>query len=279
MIAIALFVPIITMVTTSFVKWESINQIEGFVGLRNYRRLFTDPLESQILLKALRNNLTWLATEFFIHIPLCLLVAFILNSQIRGWKTFRVLIFIPHLISITAYAFIAKLFYNPMMGLLNGVFGRLGFEELAKTNWLFDADYAWSAILFTWVFHVGYGAVLILAEMASIPTELYECAEIEGARKYQQHWYITLPQLRNIIGTLAILGVSWGLRYFEGIFLMTNGAPDHETATLALVVYDKLRLIKNSEANAVGTLLLIAGIIIVVAVNKLFRLQRTANRA
>ncbi len=279
LITVVLFVPIVTMIITSFVKWESIRNIEGFVGLQNYRHLFTDPLDKQIMFKAIRNNLSWLAVEFFIHIPMSVLVAFILNNQIKGWKAFRVLLFIPHLISITVYAFIAKLFYNPMMGVLNALFTKLGFENLARINWLFDTKYAWMAIILTWVFHIGYGSVLILSEMASIPIELYECADMEGARKYQQHWYITLPHLRRIIGTLAILSVSWGLRYFEGIFLMTNGAPNYETSTLALVIYHKLRLIKNSEANAIGVLLLFFGIVIVVIINKLFRLNKTADKA
>lgn len=278
LITMALFLPIATMITTSFVKWETVNKIEGFVGLQNYRRLFTDPLDRQIMFKAIRNNLSWLLVEMFIHIPLCLLVALILNNQIRGWKTFRVLLFVPHLISITAYAFIAKLFYNPMIGVINAVFSSLGFEALAKTNWLFNVKYAWPAIIFTWVFHIGYGSVVILAEMGSIPIQLYECALIEGANRYQQHRYITLPHLRKIIGTLGILGVSWGLRYFEGILLMTDGQPNYETGTLALLVYHKFRLIKNSQANTIGVLLLVLGIVLVLIINKSFGLGTTANK-
>lgn len=259
--------PIGVLIVTSFFKWDSI-KIGGFAGLRNYIRMFGSP----IFYQALRNNISWSLFSVFVHIPLALLAALILNTRPRGWKIFRTVYFFPHVISITAFAVIFMSVFNPSFGLLNAVLRALGVEKYSKMNWLFNEYWAWKAIISTWIFHIGLFAMIFLAKMAEVPAELYESARIDGASSIKQAWHITIPLLRNIIGMCIILDVTGGLRYFEGLYIMTNGAPNWKTETLALYIYQEIQLIHNSYANTLGVALLALGFLVVLVFGKLFKI-------
>lgn len=263
------------LVVTSFYEWKGI-RIGSFVGLQNYLRMFTDPLESRIFLRAIYNNLTWSLVAVAIHLPLAIIAALILHTKIKLWRLFRVIFFFPHLISIAAFAIIFKQVYNPSIGLLNDLLELLGFTELATTNWLFDPLWAWPAIISTWLFHIGFFTIIYLAELHSIPGDLIEASKVEGCTPVQEIRYITLPLMRNIIGTTAILTVTGGLKYFEGIYLMTNGGPGYRTTTLAVYLYQKIGIMQNGYANALGVALLLIGVGVVVFFSRLFRLSQSS---
>jgi len=263
------------MASTSLFKWDSL-YIEGFVGIRNYVRMFSDRVESPIFYRAVLNNLSWSFIAAFVHIPLAILTAIILAGNCRGWKVYRVILFLPHVISITAFAVIYKQVFNPSFGLLKGLFGFLGIASLQDVNWLFDPGWAWPSIIMTWVFHVGFFAVVVMADVVSIPIELFESAQIDGAGAARRAVSITLPLIRNTVGTCVILDITGGLKYFEGLYLMTNGGPNYRTETLALYLFQKLQLLQNSYANAIGVALLALGLFVVLVANRAFRIGKSA---
>ena len=263
------------MLATSLFKWDSL-YIQGFIGIRNYARMLTDRVESPIFFRAVLNNLSWTLIAAVVHIPLAVLTAIVLSRKCRGWKVYRVILFLPHVISVTAFAVIYKQVFNPSFGLLKGLFGWLGVTSLQDLNWLFDPTWAWPSIIFTWVFHVGFFAVIVMADIVSIPQELYESAQIDGAGSIRRALSITLPLIRNTVGTCVILDITGGLKYFEGLFLMTNGGPNYRTETLALYLFQKLQLLQNSYANAIGVALLVLGLVVVLAANKAFRIGMTS---
>jgi len=263
-------IPIGSLLYTSFFKWDSI-KMEEFIGFANYIQMFHDP----VFWQALRNNISWSLIAAFIHIPMALLIALILNGKPKGWKNFRTIYFLPHVISITAFAVIYISVFNPSFGLLNAVLRVLGMNKYSNINWLFHPYWAWKVIISTWIFHIGLFAMIFLAEITSIPTELYEAAKIDGASPIKQDLCITIPLLKNIIGVCIILDVTGGLRYFEGLYIMTNGAPNWKTETLALLIYQQLRLIHNSYANTVGVALLVLGLLVVLLFSRLFRLGKS----
>lgn len=272
--AIALFtvfylLPMAGLFVTSLFRWDSI-RIGEFIGLANYAKMFRD----RVFYIALRNNLTWSLTCAFVHIPLALLVALLLSKKFRGWKILRTVYFFPHVISVTAFAVIWTSVYNPSFGLLNSLLRLMGLERFSR-NWLYDPVWAWPAIILTWVFHVGLFATILLAEILSFPEEMYEAAQVDGASRFQQGLYITIPLLRDMLGTCIVLDIAGGLRYFEGLYIMTNGAPDYQTETLALYLYQQMQLIHNSYANTLGVALLGFGAILVLAVVKVFRVGRS----
>ena len=263
--SIFFLLPLGAVIYTSFYDWN----LSGlsFVGLENYREMF----DERAFQKAVRNNLIWSAAVIFLHVPLATFAAILLSEKMTGWKVFRTLFFIPNMISWAALALIYRnVVYNPQWGLVNSVLERVGLESLQR-QWLADLTWALPAVIATWMFNIGLWMVIIMAEIASIPGSLYEAAEIDGATRPQQVRHITLPLLRNVIGTCMILSVSIGLVSFEVIFLMTEGGPANETMNLAMHLYNKFTFTQFGYANAIGVFLIGLGFLLMTVLNRTFR--------
>jgi len=258
-------IPIGTTIVTSLLKWDRIH-IEGFIGLENYIRLAQDP----IFFISLKNISIWLLIAVFVHIPFALIVAIMLSTKPKGWKVLRTIYFVPQIISGVAWATIFISVYNPSYGLLNGLLKLVGLSSWAR-NWLFDAATAWPSIIGTWLFFIGMFSMILLAELLSIPEEIYEAAAIDGASEIQAALYVKLPMLRLVTGTCLILTISGGIKYFDGLYIMTNGAPNFRTQTLALYLHQQYSYARYSYANTIGVALLLLGIVCILAVMKVMR--------
>lgn len=258
-------IPLVMMIFTSFFKWDKIH-MEGFIGFQNYIKLFSDP----IFFTSLKNIAVWVFLALAVHIPFALLVALILNTKMRGWKFYRAALFIPQIISGVAWATIFISVYNPSYGLVNGVLGALGLDNLAR-NWLFDPKTAWPAIICTWIFFVGMYSMILLGDLLSIPEDVIEAAMIDGANKRQIAMKVQLPLLRLSICTCMVLTASGGIKYFDGLYLMTNGAPNFKTETLALYLYQQYGYAHFSYANTIGVALLVFGVALVFIIRKVMR--------
>jgi raffinose/stachyose/melibiose transport system permease protein len=258
-------IPLVTTIVTSFSDWSQI-RIQGFSGFNNYVRLFND----RIFYVSLKNNLSWLAIAVFVHIPFALLVAILLSEKPPAWELLRTAYFIPQIISSVAWATIFLSVFNPRYGLLNGILRMVRMEHLQR-NWLFDARTAWPSIISTWLFFIGMYAMIVLAELISIPEEIIESARIDGANKIQVAFYIKLPMIRIPTSTILILTVSGGIKHFDSLYVMTNGAPNYRTETLALYLYQQYSYADFSYANTIGVFLLIFGITMVTLVRKVMR--------
>lgn len=259
-------IPLVATITTSFFKWDQI-KMGKFIGFGNYINLFTDP----VFVTSLKNIISWLLVAAFIHIPLSLIIALILSTKFKGWQFLRTVYFIPQIISSVAWAVIFVSVFNPSYGLVNGILKLVGLESQTR-NWLFDSTWAWPSIICTWVFFVGMYSMIMLAEIISIPNDMFESAEIDGATKIQQAIYIKIPLLRNVIGTCMILTIAGGIKYFDGLYIMTNGAPSFRTETLSLYLYQQYSYVHFGYANTIGVALLGLGIIIMLAVMRAFKM-------
>src|SRR5262249_5859693 len=147
---------------------------------------FSAMFADSVFWKAARNTLIYAAIGVFIQVPLGVLVGVLLAQHLPGWRVFRTVLFIPYVISGAAYALVFSVFYNPRYGLLG------------SHDWLFSTGTALPAVAGTFVFILGFILVVVMAEIAAIPRELYEAAEIDGASPWSQQRHITLPLLRNV---------------------------------------------------------------------------------
>lgn len=258
-------IPMALTVITSFFDWSQI-KIGGFIGLDNYEKLFQD----EIFWTSVKNILIWIAIAVFVHIPMALLVALVLSTKMRGWKVLRTLYFIPQIISSVAWATIFVSVYNPSYGLLNGILKAVGLENLGK-NWLFDPATAWPSVICTWLFFIGMYTMIMLAELISIPDEILEAAKIDGANRFQIARFIKIPLARLVVGTCTIMTVAGGIKCFDSLYIMTNGAPQYKTETLSLYLYQQYSYAHFGYANTIGVILLIMGIVIVSMVMKVLR--------
>lgn len=258
-------IPMGMTIITSFFDWSQI-KMGGFAGFDNYEKLFHD----SVFWTSVKNILIWIAIAVFIHIPMSLLVALLLSAKMKGWKVLRTLYFIPQIISSVAWAAIFMSVYNPSYGLLNGILEAVGLEKVGR-NWLFDPKTAWPAVICTWLFFIGMYSMIMLAELISIPDEILEAARIDGANRFQIVRFIKVPLARLVIGTCMIMTVAGGIKCFDSLYIMTNGAPNYKTETLSLYLYQQYSYANFGYANTIGVFLLVLGIVIVSLVMKVLK--------
>lgn len=261
-------VPLVVLIITSLADWSGLGF--RFLGLDNFTTMVRDPT----FWKAARNTMLYVAAGVFIEVPLGVLAGIILAQHVPGWRVFRTVLFIPFVISGAAYALVFSLFYNPRYGLLNTALGLAGLNH--GQDWLFSTATALPAVAGTFVFILGFVIVLVMAEIASIPRELYEAAEMDGASPLQRQLRVTLPLLRNVIGTIVLITVLGYLALFDVVFILTKGGPNDSTLTLALYAYRAYVNNAWGYASAVGIVIVFLGLVLIVAVRRLFRLgERT----
>jgi raffinose/stachyose/melibiose transport system permease protein len=191
----------------------------------------------------------------------------ILVRRPRGWRFLRTIYYLPNVISTVALAMVWVAIYNvngPLNAILTNLFG------IKAKNWLGDPSTALGAVIFQTVIYIGYFMIILYASALTIPRELYEAAEIDGAGTLQQEWHITLPLLRGSLVTTMTLAMAYGMRHFESTYLMTGGGPAYSTTTMGIVLYGKMDALRYSEASTTGIFLIIMGTLVIVAIRKLF---------
>jgi raffinose/stachyose/melibiose transport system permease protein len=257
-------VPLGVLVATSFSDWSVLGW--RYIGLENYEHLIRDAT----FWKAARNTAIYAAAGVFVQVPLGVVAGIILSQRPPGWRLFRTLLFIPFVISGAAYALVFSMLYNPRYGLLNSALGWFGLND--QHDWLFDLNTALPAVIATFVFILGFIMILVMAEIAAIPTELYEAARVDGATRLHSHVRITLPLLRNVIGTCVLITLLGYLALFDIVYILTAGGPGD--ATVSLVLYAYRAYINNQwgYANAVGVFIVATGALLIVGVRRLFRI-------
>jgi len=262
---VAYFVyPIIFVLILSFAEWNGIEPMT-FVGFRNYVQLFSDA----VFLTSVKNNIIWALSAALLQTPLALVLALILAREVKGWKFFRTVYFLPNVISLVALAMLWKAMYNPEFGVVNNLLQVIGLGHLAR-NWLGELGSALPATIFSYQIYVGYFMVIILAGAMGIPKSLYEAAEIDGANVWQQEVHITLPALRGVLVTAGTLAVAFALRQFETTFLMTAGGPANRTPVMGLYMYRRMAGFKYGAAAATGVLLIVLGVIVIAGLQRVF---------
>lgn len=215
----------------AFTDWKGIGAA-NWVGLENFRRMFQDAL----LAKAFRNNLKWMAMALTIPPMLALLVATLLSEIRRGQRLLRAIYYLPLVIS-TAVAAQAWLgIYHPMFG-VTAWLRNLGLESL-RIRLLGNPRLAMYLVFIASVWKSwGFPMVMFLAAMQQIPTELYESAIIDGATRFQQFRYITMPSIRPTIVLVLVFTLIGSMLVFDYIYIMTGGGPSNSTEVIALRMY------------------------------------------
>ena len=248
----------------SFTKWGGIGKME-FVFLDNYIYLF----RNATFHIAIRNNFIWALSLGFVQITLAVIIAMVLARKPVIWKLLRTVYFLPNVISQIAIAMMWLAIYNAEYGALNKILELLGRGESAR-NWLGLIETALPAILLQQVLYIGYFMIIILASRLTIPDSLYEASAIDGASVLQQELFITLPMLRDILVTSMTLAMAFGMRHFESTFLMTSGGPANSTMVMGIMLYNNLHSLNYGRANAVGSILIILGFLIIVFIRRIF---------
>lgn len=216
----------------SLLEWSGITASE-FIGFANY----IDLLNDGIFWQSVKNNLILVLMSVVTQLPLGLIMALLLFSPIRGIKIFQTIYFMPFLMSTVAIGLLFVFILDPSFGLVNNFLGSIGLESLQR-GWLGESGTAfWSIVaVITWQFAPFY-MILFRAGLVGIPAELYEAAAIDGVNKWQGFRHITFPLLMPTIVTSSILAIIGSLKYFDLIYVMTGGGPNHSTELMATHMY------------------------------------------
>lgn len=242
--------PFLRTVMLSFYKFERGSYI--FNGIQNYTRLFSDG----VFYKALGNTFIYMGFQVPVMTGLSLILAVLLNSKLLKWKAqFRIAYFLPSVTEMVAYSIIFSLFLSDK-GLLNYVLSLVGIKEVP---WLIHPFWAKASIMLalTWRW-TGYNMVIMLAGLQGIPDTLYEAAEIDGATKLQQFFYITIPQMKPIMLFSMLMSTIGTINLFSEPFILTKGGPSNSTISLGLYLYNQGFMNLNfGYASAISCILLV----------------------
>jgi multiple sugar transport system permease protein len=222
--------PVLFCFFLTFHKWNIIAPMH-FIGVDNYTRLFHD----RLFWKAIGNTLKFL----LLHIPLQLIVSLflaqLLNQKIKAISFFRASFFMPVIVSGVVITILLQQLFGFDSGMINRALTVIG---IPKQGWLVNPDIAiYSiAIMATWK-NVGLYVILFLVGLQTVPPQYYEAAKLEGADRWQQFWYITLPMINPTIFLVVILSTIGGFSLFIEPYIMTGGGPLNQTLSAVLYIY------------------------------------------
>jgi cellobiose transport system permease protein len=221
--------PILFSLYLSLVKWDGLT-VPHFVGLANFRKLFTDPAFFRAVWNTVVIGVIYIPPMFIG----AFLLAVLLNQQaLRLRAFFRAAAFVPCITPSVVIAIVFMLLFGTKLGLINFVLHReipwLDSEALSKVS---------VSILLVWRW-TGYNAVLMLAGLQGIPEELYEAATIDGARRGDRLWHITVPLLRPTIIFCAVTSLIGTVYMFDEPFVLTQGGPGDSSTNFGVYLFNE----------------------------------------
>lgn len=257
-------IPIFSTIYQSFFKTGAFGKGNIFVGLANYKEMFTD---SQVW-RALLNTFEYAVIEVPFSIIIALVLAVLLNRKMKGRSAYRTIYFLPMVAAPAAVAMVWRWLYNSDFGLLNHVLTSIG---LPKANWISSPKTAvvFVAIVGIWSV-IGYNMVLFLSGLQEIPGDYYEAAEIDGASGFRQFVSITIPLISPTMFFVTVARVIAALQVFDVIFMMIDKANPALPTTQSLVyLFYQYSFVEGNKGygSAIVVLLLIIIMIITVIQN------------
>ena len=222
--------PIVRGVLLSFQQVNFVGA-PSWVGLDNFRRLFADPLFARAWL----NTLQFTGYALVIGFAVPFAVAIVLNELRHARTYFRLLVYLPVMLPPIVAALLWKWFYDPGPGLFNSVLGAL---HLPQPQWLDSTSTAMVSLVLvsTWA-NMGSATLVYLAALQTIPGDLYEAAELDGAGLWQRLRHVTIPQTRFVLAVMLLLQVVATMQVFTEPYVMTGGGPQDATVTVLLLIY------------------------------------------
>ena len=222
--------PVFAAFAISFTSWDLLSPPQ-WVGLDNYRELADD----RLFWIALKNTLYFTGVSVPVTLILALGLAALMNRKIRGIEALRAIYFFPVTASIVAVSLLWAWMYTPDFGIINYLLSYLG---IPKINWLVDPRMAMPSVIIMSIWRgLGFNIVVFLAGLQSIPRDLYEAADLDGASGWQQFRQITVPLLTPTIFFATIMAIIASFQVFEQTYIMTQGGPGNATLTLVYQIF------------------------------------------
>ena len=245
------FIPFFQTFLLSFFDYSQSIYNPVFNNFDNYLKIFQNPE----FYKVLWNTFLYLIGAVPILVIFPLFLAILINQKIRGITLYKILIYLPVIVSIVVAAIAFKWLYAEQ-GVLNYIVTAFNFEPI---GWLTDTKYAiWSVIIVTIWKGIGYYMMIYLAALMSVPQELYEACDIDGANFLTKHLTVTVPHIMPTIALVSTISAISAMKVFAEIYVMTKGGPLNSSKTIVYYIYE--RAFENLDlgvASAAAVVLLI----------------------
>ena len=245
------FIPFSQTILLSFQNYSASIYTPEFAGLKNYFEILHNPTFYKVIL----NTIIYLVVAVPILAILPLFLAILINQKIKGITLYKILIYLPVIVSIVVAAIAFKWLYAEQ-GILNYL---LNVFHINSIGWLTDPKYAiYSVIIVTIWKGIGYYMMIYLAALMSVPKELYEACDIDGAGFLRKHLTVTIPHIMPTIALVTTISSISAMKIFAEIYVMTKGGPLNSTKTIVYYIYEKaFENLDLGLASAMAVILLV----------------------
>lgn len=245
------FIPFFQTIILSAQDYSANIYNPTYVGLQNYIKLFQSPIFYTVLL----NTFLYLIIAVPILATVPLFLAVLVSQKIRGVTLYKILIYLPVIVSIVVAAIAFKWLYAEQ-GILNYLIGLLGFNPV---GWLTDTRFSLISVIIVTIWKgIGYYMMIYLAALMSVPKELYEACDIDGAGAWRKHLTVTIPHIMPTLALVSTISAISAMKVFAEIYVMTKGGPLNSSKTIVYYIYE--RAFENLDlgyASAMAVVLLI----------------------
>lgn len=245
------FIPFFQTIGLSFLDYSNNIYHASFAGLQNYVAILHNPVFYKVML----NTIIYLVVAVPVLAVIPLFLAILINQKIKGITLYKILIYLPVIVSIVVAAIAFKWLYAEQ-GILNYL---LNVFHIHSIGWLTDPKYAiYSVIIVTIWKGIGYYMMIYLAALMSVPKELYEACDIDGAGFFTKHLTVTIPHIMPTIALVTTISSISAMKIFAEIYVMTKGGPLNSTKTIVYYIYEKaFENLDLGYASAMAVILLV----------------------
>lgn len=257
-----IIIPFASSLILSFTEWNFVSGISGikFIGFKNFQELFSDAW----FIGSFKNNVVFAITVVPISLALGLIVAVIIQKYVYASNLLKVMIFMPYISSVVAIAIVWMVMLQPSYGPVNQFLMSIGIANPPK--WIADIKWALPTLIIISIWQgLGYYVVIYIGGLNSIPKDIYESAEIDGASFWDKFFRISVPLVSPTTFFLAVTGIIASFKVFDLISVLTDGGPGTSTTVLAYYIYKAaFQYHKMGYASAMATFIFIIIFIITV---------------
>lgn len=262
-------IPIFVSSYYSLLDWNGVGR-GTFIGLDNYVEMFKDTR----VLNSVKNSLLFAGASVFIQLPISLVLALILASNIKGEGFYRTVYFIPVLISTVVIAQLWSKIYNADYGLLNVLLQSIGLSSLAQ-DWLGQKDTALAASFIPTLWqYVGYHMLLMYAGAKSVSQDVLEAARMDGASRIRTAWSIMIPLMKPILKVSLVFSVIGAFKVFDLIYVLTGGGPFYTTEVPSTLMYATIfDTFRYGYGSAISVFIIVECLVCTILINSLFKTE------
>lgn len=262
-LAIFFFLPFFQTILLSFYDYSKDIYAPTFAGLENYKLLFS----SKEFYQTIFNTFLFLILVVPVLAILPLIVAIFINQKVKGINIYKVLIYLPVVVSIVVVAIAFKWLYA-QEGILNYLVSLLGLNTI---GWLTDTKFAMLSVALVTIYKgIGYYMMIYLSALIGVPKDLYEAADVDGASEIKKHLTVTIPHIMPIIALVVTMSSISALKVFAEIYVMTKGGPLNSTKTIVYYIYERAFENLDLSMAATASVVLLAIILVFSIINITF---------